>query len=241
MRSSDQTERTSFWIKFFDRLREAETESAQLGFSNENVMIQNTAFIVECAGRVSGRRVLDCGCGSGRLARVMMALGGTVTAFDPVGARIDDLARRYPDVTWAESTIDRWVKAHRSGDDAPYDIVIASEVLQHVGVEVLPELFSLVSDGGRLVATVPNADCPIVSSAATRFDGHFTPVPLSGLRSRLRALVPDAEAFWRGLRLQDDQRVGPYMATSWNQEFDTAASSRSNRVQLVLYRQVDTN
>lgn len=236
MQTTEHSDRTSFWINFFNRLRAAETESAQLGFSNESVMIQNTAFVVECAGPVAGKRILDCGCGSGRLARVMMALGGTVTAFDPVGARIDDLATRYPDVTWAESTIERWVDDYKSGAGLPYDIVVASEVLQHVGIDVLADLYGMIVPGGRVVATVPNADCPIVKSAASRFDGYFRPVPLSGLRHRIRELVPAAVAFWRGFELQNDQRVGPYVTSEWNVDYDVDGSAKMNRVQIVLMR-----
>jgi 2-polyprenyl-3-methyl-5-hydroxy-6-metoxy-1,4-benzoquinol methylase len=229
--------RTEYWVDYFQLLQQRQSESAQLGFSNERVMIQNAAFILECAGEVAGKRVLDCGCGSGRLARIFHSLGGVVDAFDPLGDRISALQEQYPSVQWAESTLEQWTTARETRKSADtYDIVIASEVLQHIGTESLPILFALTSPGGRLIVTVPNSDCPIVEAATRRFDGHYTPISFCELPELLHALMPTAELAWRGFRFQDDQTLAPYVATGWNQTMNRAESESINRLLFVALK-----
>jgi 2-polyprenyl-3-methyl-5-hydroxy-6-metoxy-1,4-benzoquinol methylase len=229
--------KTEYWLDYFTLLRNRKSESAQLGFSNERVMIQNASFILECAGEIEGKRVLDCGCGSGRLARIFHSLGGVVEAFDPLGDRISELQDQYPSIRWAESTLEQWTAAREQRDSAhTYDIVVASEVLQHIGTESLPALFALVVPGGRLIATVPNSDCPIVQTAAQRFDGHYTPLSFTALPEMLRALMPTAELAWRGFRFQDDQTLAPYVATGWNLTVNREESEMINRLLFVALK-----
>lgn len=231
--------RTEFWLDYFSLLRSRRGDSAQLDFSNEAVMIQNAAYILECAGEIADKDVLDCGCGTGRLARIFHSLGGVVEAFDPIGDRISALQANHPSIQWAEATLDQWIDEREAKPSAKvYDIVIASEVIQHIGAESLPVLFSLVRPGGRLMVTVPNAECPIVQSATARFDGNYTPLPFSELPVLLRELMPAAKLAWRGLRFQNDQSVAPYVATEWNLAVTRAESANINRLLVVAMKSI---
>ena len=49
--------------------------------------------MLRLAGDVSGRRILDAGCGSGPLSAALRAKGAVVTGFDSSAAMVD-LARR---------------------------------------------------------------------------------------------------------------------------------------------------
>ena len=233
----NESDRTSYWIDYFRKLQDRPLESEQLGFSNEAVMVQSVAFVLEACGTIAGKNILDCGCGTGRLARVLDALDGNVTAFDPVGERISELASRYPTVVWAESTIDQWCQTTREMKPRrAYDVVVANEVLQHVGVQALSDLFELVAPGGRLVVTVPNADCEIIVAAEERFDGHYTGVSLHRIRNTLGELLPGARFRWRGYGFQADQSTGPYCASDWDVHLDLPESARMNRILFVAFR-----
>ena len=63
-------------------------------------------FFLSVVNETPGARVLDLGCGTGRLALGMMAAGHTVTGIDPASASLD-AARAKPgagEVTWVEGT-----------------------------------------------------------------------------------------------------------------------------------------
>lgn len=109
-------------------------------------------FFLSVVDETPGARVLDLGCGTGRLALAMAAAGHTVTGVDPAQASLE-AARAKPGaerVTWLEGT----------SPDLPssaYDIaVMTSHVAQFfVGDEewrsTLEDLRRALVPGGRLV------------------------------------------------------------------------------------------
>jgi hypothetical protein len=68
-----------------------------------------------------------------------------------------------------------------------FDVVLANQVLEHVTVDeafsIVASAFRHVSDGGHLVATVPNAAHPVRQRDCT----HITPWPSNDLHSLLRS------------------------------------------------------
>ena len=116
----------------------------------------------------SGARVLDMGCGGGRHAFEAWRRGATVVALDyseaelkevraVLGAMLD--AQEIPDVETRDG-----VGAPVNGDalrlpfpDATFDVVIASEVLEHLWDDssAISELVRVLKPGGRMAVTVP--------------------------------------------------------------------------------------
>ncbi|MEU5691749.1 class I SAM-dependent methyltransferase [Actinosynnema sp. NPDC020468] len=70
---------------------------ASYGWSRED------DFFVGVVGPVPAR-VLDLGCGTGRLAAGLAGLGHVVTGVDPARASVEAARRRGADVTWVEGT-----------------------------------------------------------------------------------------------------------------------------------------
>lgn len=111
--------------------------------------------MVNLAGDVAGRRVLDAGCGSGPLAAALRAKGALVSGFD-LSARMVALAReRLGD--------DTDLKVADLGERLPYDddsfdIVVSSLALHYLKDWVAPltELRRVLRPGGRLVVSVPH-------------------------------------------------------------------------------------
>lgn len=133
------------------------------------------AHFHELAGLRRHDRVLDVGCGIGRMARVLtteLAPPGSYDGFDVVAAGIDWCRARYPDHTQAPF---RFVHAdlhhpvyNPAGtgaaesfrfpyDDGAFDLVIATSVFTHLlptrADHYLGELARVLAPGGRSLTT----------------------------------------------------------------------------------------
>jgi ubiquinone/menaquinone biosynthesis C-methylase UbiE len=108
---------------------------------------------IRLAGDVSGRRVLDAGCGSGPLSEALRAKGADIVGFD-VSAAMVDLARKRlgedADLRVAD------LAAPLPYDDAAFDDAVASLVLHYLEdwSGPLAELRRVLKPGGRLIVTV---------------------------------------------------------------------------------------
>lgn len=125
--------------------------------------------MIELAGNVSGRRVLDAGCGSGPLAAGLRDRGALVSGFDlspgmvalarerlgeEADLRVADLAERLP------------------YDDNAFDVVVCSLALHYLEDWSAPlsELQRVLRSGGRLVVSVPH---PVVYLVNYRDRDYF--------------------------------------------------------------------
>jgi SAM-dependent methyltransferase len=115
-----------------------------------------------------GARVLDLGCGGGRHAFEAWRRGATVVALDYSEAELKEVrailgamldAQEIPDAAARDG-----VGAPVNGDalrlpfaDATFDVVIASEVLEHLWDDAgaIAELVRVLKPGGRMAVTVP--------------------------------------------------------------------------------------
>ena len=111
------------------------------------------------AGDVSGRRILDAGCGSGPLSAALRDRGAVVTGVD-VSAQMLALARRRLGDDVALHAVD--LKDPLPFDDDAFDVVAASLVLHYLEdwAPTLAEFRRVLSPGGRLIASV---DHPFVA------------------------------------------------------------------------------
>ena len=109
--------------------------------------------MVNLAGDVDGRRILDAGCGSGPLAAELRARGATVTGFDS-SAEMVKLARKRlgEDADLCVADLDRPLPFA----DSTFDDVVASLVLHYLRdwTGALAELRRVLKPGGRLVLSV---------------------------------------------------------------------------------------
>jgi 2-polyprenyl-3-methyl-5-hydroxy-6-metoxy-1,4-benzoquinol methylase len=227
---------SSFWKDHFSHqhAEQSQSHSQRLDFSNDRVQYQTYAWLLESLGPLRGRSCLDAGCGTGELALAMTALGAEVTAFDIAQPTIDILSARHPTICWRVADL-----AHLDEADlAPaYDLVVASEVLQYVdAANGIASLWTKVRPGGRLAAVIPNADCPIVQHARSRFEGRYNGIALNTLVSTLKKL-PEANVLrWRAVSFLDDQTLFPYGLGAWHRDADVALQPPPNRLQFVAMR-----
>ena len=127
-----------------DRLR-----GAHNGFSTERLQRR---FVLELAGNVAGRAVLDVGCGDGELALVLARLGADVTGIDSSAAMIataGQRARRRGVEVVFERAEAEWLPFHPEEFDVVTAVAVVGSVANARGV--LEEIVRALKPGGRLV------------------------------------------------------------------------------------------
>jgi ubiquinone/menaquinone biosynthesis C-methylase UbiE len=131
----------------------AEAYAAETESSLENEYYARPA-ILDLAGDVTGRRILDVGCGAGPLLATLRDRGADVTGIDPSAKMLDLARRRLGDGT----------ALHQIGlgdgplpfPDAAFDDAVACLVLHYLQDWTAPlaELRRVLVPGGRLVVAV---------------------------------------------------------------------------------------
>jgi len=97
---------------------------------------------------ITGQRVVDLGCGSGRLARLFAEAGNTVTAIDNSEEQIKLAKKTASDVDFRVGTMDATGLA-----DASFDVILLSQSLHHAANprDVLREAHRLGAPNARLL------------------------------------------------------------------------------------------
>ncbi len=135
--------------------------------------------MLRLAGDVSGRRILDAGCGSGPLTAALRAKGAAVTGFDASAAMVDLARQRLgedADVHVAD------LAEPLPFTDAAFDDVVASLVLHYLEdwAGPLTELRRVLKPRGRMMLSVNHPGAyPIVYPKAdyfalTKYSEDFT-------------------------------------------------------------------
>ncbi|MCP9473460.1 MAG: glycosyltransferase, partial [Nitrospira sp.] len=100
-------------------------------------------------------RLLDVGCGRGWLTHLVSRYG-TAEGLDPVKAVVDHARRLFPLIRFHVGTPEIFLAQSTS---APYDVVICSEVIEHVSYDrqeaFVASLGRLVAPGGFLILSTP--------------------------------------------------------------------------------------
>ena len=229
------TRQTKYWKEYWSgRLATVDEGGVyrSLDYSNERLALQTYAHVLEGLGPIAGKPVWDCGCGWGRFSLMLAAAGAKVLGSDVVARTVQQLHTRYP-------LLARWELVDLLDPDSVsrlpnFDCVTAVEVLQYVETEqALRSLWSRVRSGGRVVGTVPNAECPIVKGVVLRYGGKWKPVGWGELLDICSGL-PDADCVWlKGLYFREDQRLCPYRASEWAEKLDGGP----NRIVFAVVRQ----
>lgn len=125
--------------------------------------------ILDLAGEVDGRRILDAGCGAGAVSAALRDRGATVAGFDR-STKMVELARQRlgddADLRVAD------IASPLPYPDAAFDDVIAALVLHYLEDWTAPlaELRRVLKPGGRLIVVVNH---PIIFKVARREADYF--------------------------------------------------------------------
>ena len=154
--AGDRTDRSVPWL-------------ADIGFP------AHVGTMLERLGDVSGRRVLDLGCGSGFVSSLLAANGAAVDAVDISEASLA-VARWRAQVSGVESRI----AFHRAPAetlpfaDATFDAACGAFVLHHLDLTLAaPELLRVLKPGGRAAFIETSGRSAILMAARRALTGRF--------------------------------------------------------------------
>jgi ubiquinone/menaquinone biosynthesis C-methylase UbiE len=134
----------------YDSFAEGYTAATETNLINGYYM---RPAIVNLAGDVAGRRILDAGCGSGPIAAALRDRGATVTGFDSSAGMLELARRRLgPDADLHLADL----ASPLPFPDGAFDDVIAALVLHYLEdwTGPLAELRRVLRPGGRLIVAV---------------------------------------------------------------------------------------
>ena len=118
--------------------------------------------MLELAGDVRGRRILDAGCGSGPLAEALLARGASVTGIDVSPAMVELARRRLgPDANLQVADLG----GPLAFPDGSFDDVVCSLALHYLEDWSAPlaELHRVLVPGGRLMLSVNHPTVSVVN------------------------------------------------------------------------------
>jgi ubiquinone/menaquinone biosynthesis C-methylase UbiE len=131
----------------------------------EHYLRKRAAFVI---GLRPEGTVLDVGCGTGSLARRLLAAGYEVTGADPSEGMLDVMRRRSPEIR----------AVHASGAELPFeadsfDVVLSVAAFHHIAEPgavraTLAEMTRVSRPGGRVLIWDHNPDNPYWSSLMSR-------------------------------------------------------------------------
>jgi ubiquinone/menaquinone biosynthesis C-methylase UbiE len=143
------------------------------------------SIIRNCLDPMAGKRILDVGCGGGKLASTLTSDGGKVTGIDPGPTAIDAARRLEPRAEFHVASAGQLPFAQGS-----FDAAILSNSLHHIPAELmipaLHEASRVIAAGGHLIVIEPLPkgsffeafraveDETVVRLAAQRAIGEFT-------------------------------------------------------------------
>jgi ubiquinone/menaquinone biosynthesis C-methylase UbiE len=133
------------------------------------------AAVVEAAGEVHGRAVLELGCGSGDLTLRLLARGARLTAIDISPGMVELVRTRiayHPEGREAQLLV---APAEATGlESGSFDLVVGTYVIHHLDVErAAAEAARLLRPGGRCLFVENSGFNPFLNLARRHLTGRF--------------------------------------------------------------------
>jgi ubiquinone/menaquinone biosynthesis C-methylase UbiE len=150
------------WHESEDFARDA--NSLIVDVYSSSVFAEAEAYHLAALGDVSGRHVLDYGCGTGATAIQLLARGALVTGFDIAHSRLEEACTHVVDKKPSKPASFVQCAAERLPYcDESFDAVLGKQILHHLDLKIaIPEIARVLRPGGRAVFLEPLIHNPIL-------------------------------------------------------------------------------
>ena len=115
---------------------------------------RRASYFIQHGGVITGKKVLEIGCGTGEFTKRIALSGADITAID-ISPDLLEIARK----TIPNVTVGFHVQNVEKLDfeDGSFDVVIGSSILHHLNLNpAIKEVYRVLKRGGRIVFTEPN-------------------------------------------------------------------------------------
>jgi len=128
------------------------------------VFAEAEAYHYAALGDISGKSVLDYGCGTGVTTAELMRRGAYVTAFDIAANRLEDTRQRVSgEPAGALTGLAQCAAECLPFRDAAFDAVFGKQILHHLDLGIaIPEIARVLRPGGRAVFLEPLIHNPVL-------------------------------------------------------------------------------
>ncbi|MCB1153874.1 MAG: class I SAM-dependent methyltransferase [Deltaproteobacteria bacterium] len=230
-----------------------------LAMAMARVAFQRSNFLpnIKRFTELSGKRVLEIGCGTGPTSVVMAQEGATIQARDIDPFMVKAAQLRVRDHGVGDRVTVRLVEdsAKLDAPDASYDVVVANGVFEHIQpeirAEILREIWRVLAPGGCVfIGETPNRLFPYDEHTTGLWGLHYLPAPLAiryakwrhriGPKDDLHAMGGLGCTYWELLHALPDGQVdvlNMHRENSWARRKAAACSkSPAGRAKALVYR-----
>jgi len=115
---------------------------------------------------VRGKKILDCGCGTGQYVLALLALGADICGIECSEERIAESQQNHPEMT-TRLLVGNIERMDFSDDN--FDVVLLNEVLEHIAdqARALREIRRVLRPGGLCIVFSPNRLYPFETHGTT--------------------------------------------------------------------------
>lgn len=182
---------------FFDRKVEQDTE----GLKEEKLLIDPAAHqaILRLAGLdgdLTGKKALECGCGTGFISVLLAMIGAEVWCFD-LSPKSIEMALKRASVNEVSDRVSAKVAAFENLDyeDESFDIIMGTYILHHISDKRLAgaQIRRMLKKGGRAIFFEVNANNPILMFFRSHVVGKSRFIPKVGTMEEHPLTTDDVE------------------------------------------------
>ncbi len=145
-------------------------------------------YLFTIIGDIKGKKVLDIGCGSGRLIGELRLFGAEVTACDISPEMVKRTQQKFPNIKVVEGDIEAL-----PFKDGQFDMVIATFVIVHLRElqKAFDEVYRVLKKGGRFALT--NINQRKAPKLKVGKDGKFQEIVITSFYHRPQDVVATLE------------------------------------------------
>lgn len=173
------------------------------GYATANLHPPEAITLVRYRDDICGRRVLDLGCGAGRLAYYLRPLTGQYVGMDFSPHMVEYCQRTFPGLPFFQGDMRDLTRFDTGSVDTVFAINNLFDAVSHEDrLRVLGEVRRVLAAGGLLFFSAHNRNCSL-GTAAPRLEFKLNPL------SQLRGVVTYLRSVANHRRIKPRQRFEP--------------------------------